>query len=249
MCLIRQHLHHADEQGSSCPIPKSQPAGAGDAMCMWPCFWDPGEEQDLLSQRPDPSQSATGFVDLSQHCSPSTPAPRGLPARAGEQNSWPSSPSHFALFSPFLAASPGDFRGSKDHPAPDRRQPSLLAQTTQDSHSHPLTAALSPAPSESPQASGLTRCSGSCVASVNEETEPHPSPSPNYGTLKWATSRDIPASFWGSSISAGAGWGWLLSPRLGIVRRSGLQHLAAPFWQAALSKARPPISACLSPSV
>lgn len=181
MCQIRQHLHHADEQGFSCPIPKSQPAGAGDAMCLWPCFGDPGEEQDYLSQRPDPSQSAT------------------------EQKLLALFTLTFSLVLPLFSRSPGDFRGSKDHPASDCRQPSLLAQTMWDSHPHPLTTALHPAPSEIPRASGLTRCSGSRVTSVNEETEPHPCPSPNYRTLKWASSPDIPALFWGSSISAGAG--------------------------------------------
>ena len=62
-------------------------------------------------------------------------------------------------------------------------QPALLAQTPQDSH-RACSQQLFPAPSEIPRASGLTRCSGSCVTSVYEETEPHPSPSANYRDLK-----------------------------------------------------------------
>lgn len=30
----QRHLHHADEQGSTCLIPKSQSGGPGDAVCM-----------------------------------------------------------------------------------------------------------------------------------------------------------------------------------------------------------------------
>lgn len=77
MCQIRQHLHNTDEQGSSCFIPKPQPAGAGDAMCLWPHLKDPGEELDELTLR---SQSPALWVCPKMQ----PPAPQLLPARAGE---------------------------------------------------------------------------------------------------------------------------------------------------------------------
>lgn len=66
-----RHLHPADEQGSTCLIPKSQSGGPGDTVCMWPCFWDLREVQDELSHRPAPGCCPHGQAS----CGEATPAP------------------------------------------------------------------------------------------------------------------------------------------------------------------------------
>lgn len=84
------------------------------------------------------------------------------------------------------------------------------------------------------------------MPSAREDTEPHPSPDPSLvpvtelinGLLTLTSRHCFGALSWGCC-------GRLLSPQLGILPRGGLQHLAAPFWQAALSKATHPTSAYL----
>lgn len=128
-----------------------------------------------------------------------------LPSQPLSRNSWPSSASHFPLFYHFLADPQVILEAVRTILPLTAGSHLCLYRPCGIHNPHPLTTALHPALSEIPWASGLTRCSGSRVTSVNEETEPHPCPSPNYRTLKWASSPDTPALFWGSSISAGAG--------------------------------------------
>lgn len=202
----RQHLHHGDEQGSSClslnlslqvlvmPCPcllafrtleRSRTSSAKDlTLGHWLCRLVPSAPRGLLQE---PA---------------ATPGPLGPPT-----------PPHFPYFSHFS----GFEAGRTVLPLATGSNPCL----------HRPSRIASPSQQLFPQPSGVQALVW--PQSLRGRNLIHSFPRPNFRALEWAAKPDMPALFWGFSTDCCA-HGWALC---------GEGAAAAPFWQAALSKARP----------
>lgn len=200
----RQHLHHGDEQGSSC---LSLNLSLQVLVMPCPC---------LLAFRTLERSRTSSAKDLTLgHWLWVPSAPRGLlqePAATPGPLGPPTLP-HFPYFSNFS----GFEAGRTILPLATGSNPCL----------HRPSRIASPSQQLFPQPSGVQALVW--PQSLRGRNLIHSFPRPNFRALEWAAKPDMPALFWGFSTDCCA-HGWALC---------GEGAAAAPFWQAALSKARP----------